>query len=67
MGILASLYLGRAMLPVFQASGIPAGYAISPMELLVAGVIGLLVGLFASIAPARQIARINVIEALRHE
>jgi len=67
LGILAGLYLGRAMLPVFQASGVPAGYAVSPMELLAAGAIGLLVGLFASIAPARQIARINVIEALRHE
>jgi len=67
LGILAGLYLGRAMMPVFQASGVPAGYAISPMELLAASAIGLLVGLFASIAPARQIARINVIEALRHE
>jgi putative ABC transport system permease protein len=67
LGILAGLYLGHAMLPVFQASGAPVGYAFSPAGLLVAGAIGLLVGLFASIAPARQIARINVIEALRHE
>jgi putative ABC transport system permease protein len=67
LGILAGLYLGRAMMPVFQASGVPASYAISSRQLLVASAIGLLVGLFASIAPARQIARINVIEALRHE
>jgi putative ABC transport system permease protein len=67
LGVLAGLYLGRAMMPVFQASGVPASYAVSLGQLLAASAIGLLVGLFASIAPARQIAHINVIEALRHE
>jgi hypothetical protein len=50
--ILAGLYLGRAMMPVFRASGVPTDYAISPVGLLAAGAIGLLVGVFASIAPA---------------
>jgi len=67
LGILAGLYLGRAMMPLFQAAGVPASYAISPVRLAVAGALGLLVGLLASIAPARQMARINIIEALRHE
>lgn len=67
LGILAGLYLGRAMMPLFHAAGVPAGYVVSPVRLAVAGALGLLVGLLASIAPARQIARINIVEALRHE
>jgi len=49
LGILAGLYLGRAMMPVFQASGVPTGYAVSPVGLAAAGMIGLLVGVLASI------------------
>jgi putative ABC transport system permease protein len=65
-GIIGGLYLGYALvkgiLVVF-----PMGYYFPLAGILVAVVIGLLFGLIAAIIPARQAARLEIVQALRYE
>jgi putative ABC transport system permease protein len=65
-GILGGLYLGY-----FFVTGIkvmfPMGYYFPLSGILAAIAIGLLFGAFAALIPARQAARMNVVEALRYE
>jgi putative ABC transport system permease protein len=65
-GILCGLYLGyvivSALAPIF-----PLGYYFPLSGILAAIAIGLIFGVLAAIIPARQAARMNVVEALRYE
>ncbi|MCB0117609.1 MAG: ABC transporter permease [Anaerolineales bacterium] len=65
-GILGGLYLGYVI--VISMAGIfPLGYVFPLSGILTAVAIGLLFGVFAAFIPARQAARMNVVEALRYE
>ncbi|RPI92076.1 MAG: FtsX-like permease family protein, partial [Chloroflexi bacterium] len=65
-GILGGLYLGYVFV-----SGIkiifPMGYFFPLSGILAAAVIGLLFGALAAIIPARQAARLEIVQALRYE
>ena len=65
-GILGGLYLGYVI--VVAMKGIfPLGYVFPTSGILAGIAIGLLFGVFAALIPARQAARMNVVEALRYE
>lgn len=65
-GILGGLYLGYVL--VVAMEGIfPLGYEFPASGILAAIAIGLLFGVCAAFIPARQAARMNVVEALRYE
>lgn len=65
-GILGGLYLGYVL--VVAMEGIfPLGYEFPISGVLAAIAIGLLFGVCAAFIPARQAARMNVVEALRYE
>jgi putative ABC transport system permease protein len=65
-GVACGLYLGyvfvSALTPIF-----PLGYAFPLTGIVAAIAIGLFFGALAAIIPARQAARMNVVEALRYE
>ena len=65
-GILCGLYLGYLMV-----SGVaiiyPIGYNFPLVGIFASIAIGLLLGLLAAIIPARQAARMNIVDALRYE
>ena len=65
-GILGGLYLGYVIV-VAMESIFPLGYVFPASGILTAIAIGLLFGTFAAFIPARQAARMNVVEALRYE
>jgi putative ABC transport system permease protein len=66
LGLLAGLYLGNVM--VAAMSGIfPLGYAFPVAGIVAAVAIGLLFGALAAVIPARQAARLDIVEALRYE
>jgi putative ABC transport system permease protein len=66
-GLLAGLYLGYLATNAFAALGFPLEYAF-PVGGVIAGVaVGLLCGALAAVIPARQAARLNVVQALRYE
>jgi putative ABC transport system permease protein len=66
-GVLAGLYLGRMAVEAIHSVGFPIAYAIPGNGILIAIVTGILFGLLAAVIPARQAARMNVINALRYE
>jgi putative ABC transport system permease protein len=65
-GILSGLYLGYVLVSALTAI-YPLGYSFPLTGILAAIAIGLLFGALAAIIPARQAARMNVVEALRYE
>ncbi len=65
-GILGGLYLGYAFVTGVKVM-FPMGYFFPVGGILAAVAIGLLFGVLAALIPARQAARLNVVEALRYE
>ncbi len=65
-GLLAGLYLGYTFIRALGAM-FPLGYAFPAAGMIAAIAIGLLFGVFAALIPARQAAKMNVVEALRYE
>jgi len=65
-GILGGLYLGYVMVTAIKVM-FPMGYYFPFGGILAAIAIGLLFGVVAALIPARQAARMNVVEALRYE
>jgi putative ABC transport system permease protein len=65
-GILGGLYLGYVFVTGIKVM-FPMGYYFPLSGILAAIAIGLLFGAFAALIPARQAARMNVVEALRYE
>lgn len=65
-GILFGLYLGYVLVNALAVI-YPLGYNFPLTGILAAVAIGLLFGALAAIIPARQAARMNVVEALRYE
>jgi putative ABC transport system permease protein len=66
-GVLSGLYLGYMGVEALRAAGFPLEYAFPASGVLVALVAGILFGVFAAIIPARQAARLQVVQALRYE
>ena len=65
-GILGGLYLGYVFVTGIKVM-FPMGYYFPLSGILAAIAIGLLFGAFAALIPARQAARMNVVEALRYQ
>jgi putative ABC transport system permease protein len=65
-GIISGLYLGYALVKGIQVV-FPMGYYFPFAGILAAVVIGLLFGAIAAIIPARQAARLEIVQALRYE
>lgn len=66
-GLLAGLYMSYVLVIGIHAAGFPVDYSFPLSGLLVAIAVGLLFGVLAAIIPARQAARLEIVEALRYE
>ncbi len=65
-GIVGGLYLGYVLVTAIEVI-FPMGYSFPVSGIVAAVVIGLLFGGLASVIPARQAARLEIIQALRYE
>jgi len=65
-GILGGMYLGYVLVTAIDVI-FPMGYSFPVSGIVAAIVIGLLFGVLAAIIPARQAARLEIIQALRYE
>jgi putative ABC transport system permease protein len=65
-GILGGLYLGYVLVTGIKIM-FPMGYFFPLSGIAAAVVIGLLFGVLASVIPARQAARLEIVQALRYE
>jgi putative ABC transport system permease protein len=65
-GIVGGICLGFVLVTAVEIV-FPMGYTFPFSGILAAAVIGLLFGLLASLIPARQAARLQIIQALRYE
>jgi putative ABC transport system permease protein len=66
-GLLSGLYLGAMAVQSFAALGFPIDYIFTASSLIATNAAGLIFGVLAAIIPARQAARLNIVEALRYE
>jgi putative ABC transport system permease protein len=65
-GIVGGMYLGYVLVTAIEVI-FPMGYAFPVSGIVAASVIGLLFGVLAAVIPARQAARLEIIQALRYE
>jgi putative ABC transport system permease protein len=65
-GIVGGIYLGFVLVNAIEVI-FPMGYSFPVIGIVIAIVIGLLFGVVASVIPARQAARLEIIQALRYE
>lgn len=65
-GIVGGIYLGYVLVTAIEII-FPMGYSFPVSGILAASVIGLLFGVLAAVIPARQAARLEIIQALRYE
>ncbi|HKZ54351.1 MAG TPA: FtsX-like permease family protein [Anaerolineales bacterium] len=66
-GLLAGLYLGRAIVLGMDAAGFPFPYHFPLAGMLMAIAVGLLFGALAAWIPARHAARLDIVTALHYE
>ena len=66
-GVLTGLYMGYLGVQAVRAAGFPMEYAFPAGGVLLALAVGVLFGVLAAIIPARQAARLEVVQALRYE
>lgn len=66
-GILSGLYLGYMAVEAMRVAGYPMVYVFPMAGVLLAVAAGLLFGVLAAIIPARQAARMEIVQALRYE
>jgi putative ABC transport system permease protein len=66
-GMLAGLYLGYGLTGAINVAGFPLAYSFPAAGLIAAIAVGLLFGALAAIIPARQAARLEIVQALRYE
>ena len=66
-GLLAGLYLGYTTVETLHLSGFPMEYAFPASGVVMTVAAGLLFGVLAAIIPARQAARLDIVQALHYE
>ncbi len=66
-GILAGIWLGYSIVSAISIAGIVMPYSFPAAGVLVAIGVGLIFGVLASLIPARQAARLDIIAALHYE
>ena len=66
-GILAGMYLGYMTVEAMSAAGFPMEYAFPTAGVLTTVAAGLIFGVLAALIPARQAARLEIVQALRYE
>ncbi|MGH2581435.1 MAG: FtsX-like permease family protein [Anaerolineales bacterium] len=66
-GILTGTYLGYLAVQAIGAAGFPTQYAFPASGILLGIAAGIAFGILAAIIPARQAARLQVVQALRYE
>jgi putative ABC transport system permease protein len=66
-GVLTGLYLGYMAVGAVQMAGFPMEYIFPGSGILLAIAAGLIFGAIAAIIPARQAARLEIVQALRFE
>jgi len=66
-GLAAGLYLGWLLIKAIVAMGFPLLYFTPGIGLVLAAVVGLLVGALAAIVPSRKAASLQIVAALRYE
>jgi putative ABC transport system permease protein len=66
-GVLAGIYLGYSGANAFGAAGFPITYVFPAAGVLLAIASGLIFGALAALIPARQAARMEIVQALRYE
>jgi len=66
-GILAGLWMGYALVGAMGVAGFAMSYSFPLASVLVAIAVGLIFGVLASLLPARQAARLDIVAALRYE
>ncbi len=66
-GLLAGLYMSYVLVIGIHAAGFPVDYVFPLGGALVAIAVGLLFGVLAAIIPARQAAKLEIVQALRYE
>ena len=66
-GILSGLYLGYMAVEAMRVAGYPMVYVFPTAGVLLSVAAGLLFGVLAAIIPARQAARMEIVQALRYE
>jgi putative ABC transport system permease protein len=66
-GVLSGLYIGYLGVEAVRAAGFPMEYVFPIGGVLLAIAAGILFGILAAIIPARQAARLEIVQALRYE
>ena len=67
LGIIIRLWLGYMLVGVMNVSRFLVSYEFPYTGILIAMVVGLLFGVLATLIPARQAAKMNIVSALRYE
>ena len=66
-GVVAGLYLGYLGVSALEFAGFPMEYVFPTTGVITAIVSGIVFGILAAIIPARQAARLQIVQALRYE
>jgi putative ABC transport system permease protein len=66
-GLLSGIYLGYMAIQAMREAGFPMEYAFPAAGAIAAIASGILFGVLAAIIPARQAARLEIVQALRYE
>jgi putative ABC transport system permease protein len=66
-GLLSGIYLGYMAVQAMSEAGFPLEYAFPATGAIAAIAAGILFGVLAAIIPARQAARLEIVQALRYE
>ena len=66
-GVLSGLWLGYALTGALSVSGFALTYDFPLATVLIAVAVGMLFGVIASVLPARQAARLDIVTALHYE
>jgi putative ABC transport system permease protein len=67
LGILAGLWMGYSLVGAMGLVGFNLTYFFPAASVLVAIAVGLIFGVLASLIPARQAARLDIVTALHYE
>lgn len=66
-GVVAGLYLGYMAVEALKFAGFPMVYIFPTTGVVIALVAGIVFGVLAAIIPARQVSRLQIVQALRYE